>query len=194
MNLASRMFIPGSRRAISTALRPCTRGQHLFPPQKTFVRGAAVVPGIFPIHKLPLLTFLRHQSVSPKSAEIEDAPPQIKPRYKIIYTCGVYDIYLAMLMIVVKSGQKRPLVNSRYHHGTVIIRCEGCRNLHLIADHLKIISEARVELEDILQGKVPVRRGVYLEDRGSVVEFGEPEAEAEIEELAAPETSKQEEK
>lgn len=81
-----------------------------------------------------------------------------------------------------------------YHHGTVIIRCEGCRNLHLIADHLKIISEARVELEDILQGKVPVRRGVYLEDRGSVVEFGEPEAEAEIEELAAPETSKQEEK
>jgi hypothetical protein len=89
MNNVTRMFIPSSRRAISTALRPAIRRQHLPHPQKTFVRGATVVPGIFPIHKLPLLTFLRHQSVTPKSAEIEDARPQIKPRYKIIYTCGV---------------------------------------------------------------------------------------------------------
>ena len=91
MNITSRMFIPSSRRAISTALRPCVRRQYLLPPQKLFTRGATVVPGIFPIHKLPFLTFLRHQSVSPKSAEIEDTLPQIKPRYKIIYTCGVYD-------------------------------------------------------------------------------------------------------
>jgi mitochondrial protein import protein ZIM17 len=81
-----------------------------------------------------------------------------------------------------------------YHHGTVIIRCEGCQNLHLIADHLKIVSETKVELEDILQGKTVVRRGVYLEDRGSVVEFGESETEAEIDELAAVEISKQEDK
>jgi hypothetical protein len=59
----------------------------------------------------------------------------------------------------------------------------------LIADHLKIISETKVELEDILQGKASVRRGVYIEDRGSVVEFGEPEAESETEELVEPETS-----
>jgi hypothetical protein len=83
-----------------------------------------------------------------------------------------------------------------YHHGTVIIRCEGCRNLHLIADHLKIVSDAKVELEDILQGKVTVRRGVYIEDRGSVVELGEPEADSEIAELVAREmsSSKEEDK
>lgn len=75
-----------------------------------------------------------------------------------------------------------------YHHGTVIIRCEGCRNLHLIADHLKIVSETRVELEDILQGKVAVRKGVYLEDRGTIIEFGEPVQE-EVEEIAAPESA-----
>lgn len=88
MNTA-RMFVPGGRRALSTALRPYTR--HIKPhhPQKTFIRGATVMPGIFPIHKLPLLTFLRHQSVSPKNAEIEDTRPQIKPRYMIHYTCGV---------------------------------------------------------------------------------------------------------
>ena len=73
-----------------------------------------------------------------------------------------------------------------YHHGTVIIRCEECQNLHLISDHLKIVSETKVELEDILQGKTTIRRGVYLEDRGSVVEFGEPQAEAEeVDELTA---------
>jgi hypothetical protein len=86
----TRLFAPGARRAISTALQPCSRHQHLPHPQKTFVRGATVVPGLFPIHKLPLMTFLRHQSVAPKNAEIEDARPQIKPRYQIHYTCGVY--------------------------------------------------------------------------------------------------------
>jgi len=78
-----------------------------------------------------------------------------------------------------------------YHHGTIIIRCEGCRNLHLIADHLKIVSETRVELEDILQGKTVVRKGIFLEDRGSVVEFGEPQSEADVEEIVAPETPKE---
>lgn len=56
------------------------------------------------------------------------------------------------------------------------------------------MSETRVELEDILQSKATIRRGVYLEDRGSVVEFGEPELEADIEELVLPDTPKEEEK
>ena len=64
----------------------------------------------------------------------------------------------------------------------------------MIADHLKIVSETKVVLEDILEGKATVRRGIYLEDRGSVVEFGEPEPEAEIEEIVAPETSKEDDK
>ena len=79
-----------------------------------------------------------------------------------------------------------------YHHGTVIIRCEGCRNLHLIADHLKIVSETKVELEDILMGKTTIRKGVFIEDRGSVVELDEPEldGDGQKEEPAAPEQPK----
>ena len=101
-----------------------------------------------------------------------------------------------MLICRCQKRSKETFSKQSYHHGTVIIRCEGCRNLHLIADHLKIVSETRVELEDILMGKATIRRGVYLEDRGSVIEFGEPEAEAEaeIEELVAPETQKEDEK
>jgi hypothetical protein len=45
-------------------------------------------------------------------------------------------------------------------------------------------------LEDILQGKVQIRRGVYLEDRGTVVEFGEPESDQPEEALALEEPEK----
>jgi hypothetical protein len=64
----------------------------------------------------------------------------------------------------------------------------------LIADHLKIVSETKVELDDILQGKTTVRRGVYLEDRGSVVEFGEVEAEADTEGVLESGISREDEK
>jgi hypothetical protein len=59
------------------------------------------------------------------------------------------------------------------------------------------VSETRVELEDILKGKATIRKGIYLEDRGSVIELGEPQTDAECEEnLLLPETSskKKEEK
>lgn len=105
------MLIQSGRRAISTALWPCIRNTHLPHPQRTFARGATVVPGIFPIHKHPL-SFLRHQSISPKRAEIEDARPQIKPRYKIIYTCGVYEFCVVALIEGVKNDRRRHLVNS----------------------------------------------------------------------------------
>jgi len=51
-----------------------------------------------------------------------------------------------------------------YHHGTVLIACPGCKNRHLIADHLKIFSDTRVTLEDIMrqQGEV-VRTGTKAE-------------------------------
>ena len=64
----------------------------------------------------------------------------------------------------------------------------------MIADHLKIVSETRVELEDILQGKTVLRKGIFLEDRGSVIELGEPQPETDADELVAPETSKEEDK
>jgi protein import protein ZIM17 len=40
-----------------------------------------------------------------------------------------------------------------YHHGTVIVTCPKCKNRHVISDHLKIFSDKRVTLEDILKDK-----------------------------------------
>ncbi|GMF53685.1 hypothetical protein B5S33_g1883 [[Candida] boidinii] len=40
-----------------------------------------------------------------------------------------------------------------YERGTVLITCPGCKNRHLIADHLKIFSDSRVTIQDILAAK-----------------------------------------
>jgi protein import protein ZIM17 len=31
-----------------------------------------------------------------------------------------------------------------YHHGTILITCPGCKNRHLIADHLKVCEQSLV--------------------------------------------------
>ncbi|ODQ50009.1 zf-DNL-domain-containing protein, partial [Saitoella complicata NRRL Y-17804] len=47
-----------------------------------------------------------------------------------------------------------------YHNGTVLITCPGCRNRHLIADHLKTFSDDRITLEDILaKDGVKIKKG-----------------------------------
>ncbi|GME40790.1 Signal recognition particle [Neofusicoccum parvum] len=52
-----------------------------------------------------------------------------------------------------------------YHHGTVLISCPGCKNRHLISDHLKIFSDKSTTLEDIMREKGQlVKRGALSED------------------------------
>ncbi|EKG17804.1 Signal recognition particle SRP14 subunit [Macrophomina phaseolina MS6] len=52
-----------------------------------------------------------------------------------------------------------------YHHGTVLISCPGCKNRHLISDHLKIFADKSTTLEDIMKDKGQlVKRGMLSED------------------------------
>ena len=148
----------------------------------------------FPFINFPSLLFFDISLYLPRVQKLKILSHKLSRDIKlsILAECTIHG-----KLLVDRRCQKRSeetFSKQSYHHGTVIIRCEGCRNLHLIADHLKIVSETKVELEDILQGKAPVRRGVYIEDRGSVVEFGEPEAESETEELVEPEASSSKER
>ncbi|KAL2810834.1 DNL zinc finger-domain-containing protein [Aspergillus granulosus] len=38
-----------------------------------------------------------------------------------------------------------------YHRGTVLIQCPGCKNRHVISDHLKIFLDRNKTLEDIMK-------------------------------------------
>lgn len=40
-----------------------------------------------------------------------------------------------------------------YHHGTVLVTCPECKSRHVISDHLKIFSDKRITIEDILKEK-----------------------------------------
>lgn len=58
--------------------------------------------------------------------------------YAIFYTCKVCE-----------TKQSRSFSKNSYHKGVVIIRCEGCQNLHLIADNLGWFEDGKVNIEDL---------------------------------------------
>ncbi|KAK9462002.1 DNL zinc finger-domain-containing protein [Lipomyces oligophaga] len=88
--------------------------------------------------------------------------PIDRPTYSITFTCKICSTRSSHFM----SQQA-------YHNGTVLIKCPSCATRHLIADHLKIFSDERITIEDILanQGE-KIRKGtIKEEDRGDILEF-----------------------
>ncbi|OBA18550.1 uncharacterized protein OGAPODRAFT_40444, partial [Ogataea polymorpha] len=60
---------------------------------------------------------------------------------------------MLMLAFTCKKCHERSshiISKQAYTSGTVLVQCPGCKNRHLIADHLKIFSDHRINIEDIL--------------------------------------------
>lgn len=52
-----------------------------------------------------------------------------------------------------------------YHTGSILITCPGCRNRHVISDHLNIFGDRKVTVEDLMREKGRlVKRGSLGED------------------------------
>ena len=84
---------------------------------------------------------------------------EIKPSYKLTFTCKKCN-----------ERSDHNVSKQAYHNGTVIVRCPGCENLHLIADNLKIFSDTSINLDDILSKKgEAVRKGFHIE--GDTIEY-----------------------
>lgn len=66
--------------------------------------------------------------------------PPDPPSYKLTFTCKPCQH---------RSSHK--VTKQGYHHGTVLIQCPGCKQRHVISDHLKIFMDEASTLEDILQ-------------------------------------------
>ncbi|CAN6600363.1 mitochondrial protein import protein Zim17p [Trichomonascus vanleenenianus] len=115
---------------------------------------------------------LNEKADEPKWTKIGEIKPQ-KPQYQLSFTCK-------------KCSTRSTHVISKqaYHKGTVLIECPGCKNRHLIADHLKIFSDKRITLEDIMASKgESITKGTISADqleKGGDMEWEEiPESLAE---------------
>lgn len=64
-----------------------------------------------------------------------------------------------------------------YHYGSVLIRCEGCEGVHLIADNLGWFEDANVNVEDILKSKGEEFKKMTVD---GLFQFGESKIEEEI--------------
>lgn len=84
------------------------------------------------------------EAASNESASFSDVPGVRSEgdKYAMMYTCTVCDTRAAKMV----SKQA-------YHHGTVLIRCPQCQNLHLIADHLGQFEEKGWTVEQFLEAQ-----------------------------------------
>lgn len=118
----------------------------------------------------PFPTWRRHNSDLAVSGEEPEKPQDLQPAYQLTFTCRPCQTRSAHR--VTKQG---------YHHGTTLITCPSCKARHLISDHLKIFSDKRVTLEDILEkklengktlgdlmkkGKLGIRQGAIVGNEG----------------------------
>ncbi|KAG8674618.1 hypothetical protein FPOAC2_00648 [Fusarium poae] len=90
-----------------------------------------------------------------ETPESEGERPEIKPsHYQLSFTC-------------VPCGHRshHNVSKQGYHFGSTLITCPGCRNRHVISDHLNIFGDKRVTIEDLMKEKGQlVKRGTLGED------------------------------
>ncbi|KAF1816165.1 zf-DNL-domain-containing protein, partial [Eremomyces bilateralis CBS 781.70] len=93
-------------------------------------------------------------SSAPAVSDEEAEPKKDVPSYDMTFTCK---------KCTTRSTHR--VSKQGYHHGTVLVTCPGCKNRHLICDHLKIFSDSRITIEDILSDKGELlKRGVLKPD------------------------------
>ncbi|KAL8851023.1 MAG: hypothetical protein Q9221_004013 [Calogaya cf. arnoldii] len=99
-------------------------------------------------------------TVNSSSAEV---PPEDTPKYQLTFTCKPCT-----------NRSTHTVSKHGYEKGTVLVTCPNCKNRHVISDHLKIFSDKRMTLEDILREKGElVKRGRV--GPGGDVEFWDEE-------------------
>lgn len=96
------------------------------------------------------------------------------PSYELTFTCNVC-----------KTRSSHRLSKQGYHKGTILISCPGCKNRHLISDHLKvrcINTRTRAATDNI---QIFSDKSVTIEDlmkeKGNLVKRGSLSAEGDVE-------------
>ena len=88
----------------------------------------------------------------------------------------VYELYFTCNTCKHRSGHS--VSKQGYHHGTVLVQCPGCKNRHLISDHLKVFYDKGVTLQDIMKEKGESIKLGSLDQQGDVEFWDQESADA----------------
>ncbi|KAF8536205.1 DNL zinc finger-domain-containing protein, partial [Trichophaea hybrida] len=80
-----------------------------------------------------------------------------QPSYHLTFTCRPC-----------QARSTHTVSKQAYHGGTILIQCPGCKNRHVITDHLKIFGDTRRTLEDILKESGEVLKRARLLENGDM--------------------------
>ena len=96
------------------------------------------------------------------------------PAYELTFTCKACE-----------TRSSHRVSKQGYHHGTVLISCPGCKNRHLISDHMKVgtICHGLAQMADWIQ--IFSDKSITLEDimrdKGNLVKRGTLSTEGDVE-------------
>lgn len=97
----------------------------------------------------PLSRQIRYESSSNRPlTDRPDTAPELATEKKEVPS---YDLTFTCKKCSERSTHR--ISKQGYHHGTILITCQGCKNRHLVSDHLKIFSDKGITIEDILREK-----------------------------------------
>ncbi|KAF2088482.1 zf-DNL-domain-containing protein, partial [Saccharata proteae CBS 121410] len=96
-------------------------------------------------------------SAAPAAAAEGAQAKEEVPSYQMTFTCKACS-----------TRSSHRISKQGYHKGTVLIACPGCKNRHLISDHLKIFSDKSITLEDILKDKGEKLKLGHVSDDGDL--------------------------
>lgn len=128
MRCSCRQFASRSPSAFRPSRIPQPRPQTL--------PTSCIRPQLLPIRRAIPSAFRRHESTTSGPTpplESTTTPPESRldrdqvPAYELTFTCK---------KCTTRSSHR--VSKQGYHHGTVLITCPGCKNRHLISDHLKV--------------------------------------------------------
>lgn len=111
-------------------------------------------------------------SVPTTDPSTSPSPPTDQPQYQLTFTCKPCS-----------NRSTHAISKHGYHKGSVLVACPCCKNRHVVSDHLKIFSDRRITLEDIMREKGELVKRGRVGMNGEDMEFYPPEEEGGRKEL-----------
>lgn len=90
--------------------------------------------------KIRKYLFSKSCAFNGKSSNNENQTFKLEGKLYFEYTCNICE-----------NRSNKMISKQAYNEGVVLVRCEGCENLHLIADNLGWFRDEKVNIEDLMK-------------------------------------------